>query len=67
MLKSLKDSHSLIDTLQSESHLQAIKNSGLDSEISELKVKVRTAGMIGAQLEAARVDYENSEKRSVDW
>lgn len=49
MLKSLKDSHSLIDTLQSESHLQAIKNSGLDSEISELKVKVRTGAMIRAQ------------------
>lgn len=67
MLKSLKESHSLIDSLQSESHLQAIKASGVDSELSEFKVKLRTAGMIGAQLEACRLEYENSERRSVDW
>lgn len=66
VLSSLKDSHNLIDTLQNEIHLVEVRRQALESENSEIKLKLKSSQIFKNQLDQSRLDYEQSEKRGID-
>jgi chromosome segregation ATPase len=53
----------LIGDLQSQIHRQEIKYSALESETSELRLKIKSTNIFKNQLDHYRQEYETSEKR----
>lgn len=65
-LGSLKETHILIDDMQTQIHRLEIRNSQQENENSELKLKGKNCEAFKNQLEQLRLDYENSEKRHAE-